>query len=117
VLLGAFLVIVCCAAGVVHGCLGRWSFRRCVAPRHTAIDDEVGTVDEAALIAGEEEDTLCLLDGLTKATCGEVNFAAVALGCVVTEPVLQKRCAVIISLMLSDLFMIEHTSVVQGRAH
>jgi hypothetical protein len=106
-----------CTTGVIDGCLGGWSFRRGVAPRHTTIDDEVGTVDEATLIAGEEEDTLCLLNSFTKATGGEVNFAAVALGCVVTEPVLQKRCAVIISLTLSDLFMIEHTSVVQGRAH
>jgi hypothetical protein len=108
-------IIVCSATGVVDGRLGRGSFGRGVTPCHTAVDHEVGTVDEAALVAGEEENTLCLLNSLTKATRGEVDFAAVALGCVVTEPVLQKRGAVIVS-MCEVTWKSRRTSTAQGRA-
>ncbi len=86
---------------VVLGRLGRWSIRRGVAPGHTTIDDEISAANEAALIAGEEEDTLGLLDSLTEATSREMDFAAVTLGCVVAEPILQKWCAVTVSIPLA----------------
>lgn len=59
-------------------------------PRHAAVDDEVGAVDEAALVAGEEEDGVRLLDGFAEAAGGEVDLAAVPLGGVVAEPVLEE---------------------------
>lgn len=58
---------------------------------HTAIDDEVATVDEASLIARQKQHSLSLLDSLTKAAGGEVDGAPLALGLVVAEPVLQQR--------------------------
>ena len=83
---------------VVLGRVGRWSVRRGVTPGHATIDDEIGAVDEAALIAGKEEDTLRLLDGLTETTRGEVDFATVTLSLVVTKPILQEWCAVTVSI-------------------
>lgn len=59
-------------------------------PRHAAVDDEVGPVDEAALVAGEEQDGVGLLDSFAEAAGGEVDLAAVPLGGVVAEPVLQE---------------------------
>jgi hypothetical protein len=61
---------------------------------HAAVDDKVGAIDEAALVTGEEEDGLRLLDRLAKAPRGEVDLAAVPLGRVVAEPVLKERCAI-----------------------
>lgn len=72
---------------------GRRASRRCVALGHTAIDDEIRAIDEARLVAGQEENSLGLLDGLAEAAAGEVHFAAVTLLGVVTEPVLQEGCA------------------------
>lgn len=63
-------------------------------PRHAPIDHEVGPVHEAALVAGEEEHGLGLLDGLAEAAGREVDLAAVPLGRVVAEPVLQEGRAV-----------------------
>jgi hypothetical protein len=40
---------------VVERCLSRLALRSGVTPRHTAIDYKVGTVDEAALVAGKEK--------------------------------------------------------------
>ena len=57
---------------------------------HTPVNDKVGPVHEAAFVTGEEEDCLSLLDGFAEAAGGEVDFAAVALGCVVAEPVLKQ---------------------------
>jgi hypothetical protein len=34
-----------------------------------------------------------LLNGLAEASCGEVDLAAVTLGLIITQPVLQKRSA------------------------
>jgi hypothetical protein len=80
-------------SGVVLGCLGGGAGRRCVALGHTAINDKVCTVDEAALVAGQEQNRLSLLDSFTEATSGEVDLAAVTLLSVVTEPVLEERGA------------------------
>ena len=67
--------------------------RRCVALGHAAIDDEIRAVDKACLVAGQEENSLRLLDGLAEAAAGKVHFAAMPLLGVVAEPVLQERCA------------------------
>jgi hypothetical protein len=58
-----------------------------------SVDDHVVGIDEAALVAGEEEYGLCLLDGLAESAAREVDLAAVALGLVVAEPVLEEWCA------------------------
>ena len=73
--------------------LRRGTLSRHVRPRHAAVDDEVGPIDETALVAGEEEGGLSLLDGFAEAAGGEMDFAAVALGGVVAEPVLEERGA------------------------
>lgn len=49
------------------------------------------TIDEAALVTGQEDDSLGLLDGLAEPAGGEVDLAAQTLGLVVAEPVLQQR--------------------------
>ena len=59
----------------------------------TTVNKEVGAIDEAALVAGKEDNGVGLLDGLTEATGGEVNFTTEPLGLVLTEPVLEERCA------------------------
>ena len=84
-------------SGIVLGRLSRWASRCRVALSHTTIDNEVCAIDEAALVAGQEKHCLGLLDCLTKAACGEVNLAAVALLSIVTEPVLEERGTVIVS--------------------
>lgn len=84
--------------GVVLGRLEWWSFGCSVAPSHATVNDEISAVDEAALIAGEKEHSLSLLDSLAETTRGEVHFAAMALRLVVTEPVLQERGAAMISM-------------------
>lgn len=58
--------------------------------RHTAVNHKVGPVDKAAFVAGEEEDGMGLLDGFAEAAGWEMDLAAVALGCVVAEPVLKQ---------------------------
>lgn len=60
---------------------------------HATVDDKVGAVDEAGLVAGEEEDGLGLLDGLAETTSREVDLTAEALSLIVAEPVLEKRGA------------------------
>lgn len=77
--------------------LGRrnsWSLGGDVGLGHASIDDKVGRIDEAALVAGEEDDGLGLLDGLSETASGKVHFTSVALGLVVTKPVLEERSAV-----------------------
>lgn len=59
---------------------GRRSLRSNVTLGHASVDNEIGAVDKAALIAGEEQDGLSLLDGLPEAAGGKVDFAAVTLG-------------------------------------
>lgn len=69
------------------------ALRRGVAPSHTTVDNEIRAIDKAALVAGQEEHTLSLLDGLTETSTGEMNLTTVTLCCVVAKPVLEKRCA------------------------
>jgi hypothetical protein len=84
---------------VVVGRLRWGSFWSGVASCHTTVNHKISTVDEAALVAGKEKDRLSLLNRLTKSTSGEVNLAAVALGLVVTEPVLKKGSTVAVSIL------------------
>ena len=61
---------------------------------HATINYEICPINKAALIAGKEEHRLSLLNGFTEATSREMDLAAMALRCVVTKPILQKRCTV-----------------------
>ena len=63
-------------------------------PSHATINHEIRAVDEAALIAGKKYHGLGLLNSLSEATGGEMDFSSVALGDIVTQPVLEERCAV-----------------------
>lgn len=83
-------------ASVVGRRLSGRALGRDVALGHAAIDNEIRAVDEARLVAGEENNSLGLLDGLTEAASGEVNLTTVALGLVITEPVLEERSAVFV---------------------
>jgi hypothetical protein len=87
--------------GVVVRCLRGRALGGGVAPGHTAVDNEISAVDEAALVAGKEENRLSLLNGLAKATSGEVNFTTVALGLVVAEPILEEGSAGVVSSLKS----------------
>ena len=59
---------------------------------HASIDNEVRSIDEAALIARKEEHGLSLFNGFAKASSREMDLTAVAFGCVVAEPVLEEWC-------------------------
>lgn len=104
------------SSGVVLGRLGRRAGGRCVALGHTTVDDKVCAVDETALVAGQEENCLRLLNGFAKATAGEVDFAAVALLGVITEPVLEKGSAGEVSLVVVE-DRDKLTSTAQGTAN
>lgn len=58
---------------------------------HPSIYDEVGSVDKAALVTGEEENGLCLLNSFAPTTGGKVNLTTLALLDIVSKPVLEER--------------------------
>jgi hypothetical protein len=58
---------------------------------HATVNDKVAAVDKAGLVGSQEQDGLRLLDGLAETARGEVDLTPVALGLVVSEPVLQQR--------------------------
>lgn len=60
----------------------------------TTVDKEISAVDEAALITGQEHNSMGLLNSLAEATTREVNLTTEALGVVVAEPILEEWCAV-----------------------
>lgn len=62
---------------------------------HAAINDEIGPVHKTALIASEEDNGLGLLDGFAEAASWKMHFAALSLGYIVAEPVLEERRAVV----------------------
>jgi len=62
--------------------------------RHPSINNKISPVHEAAFVAGEEEHRLRLLNSFAETAGGEVDFASVALGSVVAEPVLEEGGAV-----------------------
>jgi hypothetical protein len=68
-----------------------WTLGCDISLGHTAVNDKVAAVDEAGLVGSQEEDSLCLLDGLTETAGREVDLTPVTLGLVVSEPVLQER--------------------------
>lgn len=72
------------------------SFQKCLKVTylgHTTVNNKVSAVDEAALIAGQEDNGMRLLNGLTETSSGEVNLTALTLGLIITQPVLEKRSA------------------------
>ena len=69
---------------------------------HSAINDEVGAVDEAALVAGKEHNSMRLLDGFAKATRGKMNLATMTLDLIVTQPVLQQGSTADCSALLHN---------------
>jgi len=54
----------------------------------SSIDNKIRSIDEAALVAREEQHSLSLLDGFAETPTREVNFTAMALRLVVAKPVL-----------------------------
>lgn len=65
---------------------------------HATIHHKVRAVDKAALVTGQEDHRVSLLNGLTKTARGEMHFTTESLRLVVTQPVLQERSAVIWSV-------------------
>lgn len=76
--------------GIVLGSSRSRALGGYVGLAHTTINGEVMSVDEAGLIAGQEDNSVSLLNGLTEATGGEVNLTAITLLLVITEPVLKQ---------------------------
>lgn len=75
----------------VGGCSSSRALGSDISLGHATIDNEVAAVDEAGLVRSQEQNSLCLLDSLAETTRGEVDLTPVALGLVVSEPVLQQR--------------------------
>ncbi len=61
---------------------------------HAAVNNEIHAVDEAALIAGQEDNGVRLLNRLAEAAGRHVHQAPLPLGLVVAQPVLQQWRAV-----------------------
>lgn len=57
----------------------------------TPVDGEIGGIDKATLITGEEDDGVGLLDRFTETTGWEMDFATESFLLVVSQPVLQQR--------------------------
>lgn len=62
-------------------------------PGHSTVNDKIGTIDKAALVASQEDHGMGLLNGLTEPSGREVDLATEPLGLIVAEPVLEKRSA------------------------
>lgn len=75
---------------IIQRCRGRWSFTGHVSLAQTTIDHELGGIDEAALITGQKQDGLGLLNGLSEAAIGKMDLSAVPLLEVIAQPVLQQ---------------------------
>jgi hypothetical protein len=99
------------------GCLCWWSLGCGVTLRHTTINYEICAVNKATLVTSKEENRLSLLNGLSETSSRKVNLAAVSLGLVVAEPVLQKWGAIFISIIDVGIALKKLTSRVLGRAH
>jgi len=61
---------------------------KCTNLRHATVDNEILTVDEAALFACQEQDCICLLNCFSKSTTWEVYLTTVSLLFIVAEPIL-----------------------------
>ena len=86
-------------------------------PGHSTVNHKVAAVDKAALVAGQEDDRVRLLDGLAESARGEVHLATEALGLVVAEPVLQKGSAALISHHITKQTQGRGTSTAPDTAH
>lgn len=64
---------------------------------HTAINNKVSAINEAALIASQEEDSLSLLNSLSESSTGEMDLSSQALGSIITQPILKERSTNIFS--------------------
>lgn len=62
-----------------------------------AVHHEVRGIDEAAFVAGQEDDSMSLLDRLTEPAGGKMDLATESLLLVVSKPILQKWGADIVS--------------------
>lgn len=82
---------------------------------HSTVNNKVSSVDEAALVAGEEDDSVGLLDGLTETAGREVNLATETLGLVIAQPVLKKGGAIGVSNDQARVLEQGRTSKEQGR--
>lgn len=76
------------ALSLVLGGLGGRTLWCDISLGQTAINNKVMCINETALVAGEENCGLRLLDSLAESTSGEVDFAAESLGLVVAEELL-----------------------------
>ena len=85
---------------------------------HATVNNKVGSIDKAALVTGQEDHRMSLLNGLSEPSHGEMHFAAVTLGLVITQPVLQEWSAGSQSDMSKpDGRKDSHTSTVPGTVH
>jgi hypothetical protein len=73
----------------VLGCGSCWSLGRDIGLGQAAVDNKIGCVYKAALVAGQKDNGLGLLNGFAKAASREVHLAAESLGLVATEKVLE----------------------------
>lgn len=77
----------------VLGRLSGRALRSHIGLSKTTVDDKVSGVDEATLVARQEDDCVGLLNRFTETARGEVNLATETLLLIITQPVLQKWCA------------------------
>ena len=59
----------------VLGSIGCGALRSHISLRQTTVDSEIGSIDKAALITGEEDDGVGLFDSFTEPACWEMDFA------------------------------------------
>ena len=50
---------------------------------HASINHKVCPINEATLVASEEQDSLRLFDSFTESASGKVNLTSMSLGCIV----------------------------------
>lgn len=77
--------------GVVHGRRGSRALGGDIRLGHTTIHHKVMAVDKAAVIAGQEQNRLRLLNGLPESASREVHLSPVSFGLVIAQPILQQR--------------------------
>lgn len=74
----------------VLGCLRGRSLRRNISLGQSAIHNKIGSIDKAALVTSEEDNSMSLLDRLTKSPSREMHLPTEPLRLVITKPVLKK---------------------------
>lgn len=76
----------------VLGSFGCGALRSHICFCKTTVDCEIGGIDKATLITGEEDDGVGLFDRFTETAGWEMDFATESFLLVVSQPVLQQRC-------------------------